>query len=403
MGADIDLNNQEVIDELNRWGKWFVHTTDVDGFRIDAVKHMKFTFYRDWLDMLRREEKEELFSVGEYWNGDLEALKNYVDTTEGALSLFDVPLHFRFFDAASSNGAFDMRTIFDGTLTKDNPLKSVTFVDNHDSQPGQALESWIPQWFKPLAYALILLRQDGYPCVFYGDYYGIEHDNAPSMRDKLVPLMKAREHYAYGCQHDYFDHPDIIGWTREGDGEHANSGLAVLMTNASGGSKKMYVGKNFAGMKFYDCMGGRDEIVTIDADGNGEFFVDDGSVSVWLVKQLEIIEGDFSVCKVENITPGMLKEQFTFAARTDKEVSLVCRTGRVPKNALEREDGWRLFRFQGKLAFTETGVLSRITSVLAEEEHVIFAVSTFDTDYIMVKADKLEQAAEALRKSGYTI
>ncbi len=403
MGADVDLNNQEVIDELNRWGKWFVHTTDVDGFRIDAVKHMKFTFYRDWLDMLRHEEKEELFSVGEYWNGDVEALKNYVDTTEGALSLFDVPLHFRFLDAANSGGAFDMRTIFDGTLTKNNPLKSVTFVDNHDSQPGQALESWVPAWFRPLAYALILLRQDGYPCVFYGDYYGIEHDDIPDMRDKLVPLMKAREHYAYGKQNEYLDHPDIIGWTREGDSEHGNSGMAVLMTNAKGGSKKMYVGKHFAGMKFHDYMGGHDKMVTIDKDGNGEFFVGDGSVAVWIIKQLEIIEGDFSVCKVDALPQDMLQEEFTFFARTDKEMSLVCRSDRVPENALVREDGWKLFRFQGQLAFAETGVLSRITAVLAEGEHAIFAVSTFDTDYIMVKEDHLDAASEALRKSGYTI
>ena len=65
-----------------------------------------------------------------------------------------------------------MRTIFDGTLTQDNPTRSVTFVDNHDTQPEQSLESWVPDWFKPIAYALILLRQDGYPCIFYGDYYG---------------------------------------------------------------------------------------------------------------------------------------------------------------------------------------------------------------------------------------
>ena len=70
----------------------------VDGFRIDAVKHMRFTFYSDWLDTLRREAREELFAVGEYWNGDVNALNNYIDTTKGALSLFDVPLHFRFVD-----------------------------------------------------------------------------------------------------------------------------------------------------------------------------------------------------------------------------------------------------------------------------------------------------------------
>lgn len=284
MGADIDLDNDEVKEDLKNWGKWFIAETNVDGFRLDAVKHMKFSFYNEWLDFLRREVREELFTVGEYWNGDLPALKNYIDTTQGALSLFDVPLHYRLHDASSTNGAFDMRTIFDDTLTQDNPLKSVTFVDNHDTQPGQSLQSWVEEWFKPHAYALILLRENAYPCIFYGDYYGIAHNDIPAMRDKLLPLLKARTNLAYGKQNDYFDHPDIVGWTREGDEEHENSGLAVLLTNAEGGQKRMYVGKQFAGQNFIDCTGNHDGIITIENDGNGNFAVNNGSLSVW-VKQ----------------------------------------------------------------------------------------------------------------------
>ncbi|KUJ31155.1 hypothetical protein AR437_05680 [Christensenella hongkongensis] len=284
MGADLDLGHFDVITELTQWGKWFIETTDIDGFRFDAVKHMKFSFYQNWLDAMRRDAKEELFSVGEYWNADLNALKNYIDTTKGALSLFDVPLHFRFYDAATSNGGFDMRTIFDGTLTQDNPTRSVTFVDNHDTQPSQALQSWIPDWFKPIAYALILLRADGYPCIFYGDYYGIEHDNVQPKKDMLDCMLAARKDRAYGKQNDYFDHPDIIGWTREGDEDHPDSGLAVVVTNKDGGTKHMYVGQNFAGAQFYDCTGNRTEEVTIGEDGNGDFSVNGGSVSVWIKK-----------------------------------------------------------------------------------------------------------------------
>lgn len=282
MGADMDLSNPEVVEELKRWGSWYLDTVPVNGFRMDAVKHMRFSFYSDWLDTLRNEKNRELFSVGEYWNGDLAALKNYIDTTEGAMSLFDVPLHFRFFDAATSNGAFDMRTIFDDTLTQNNPLKSVTFVDNHDTQPGQSLQSWIPEWFKPLAYALILLRTEGYPCVFYGDYYGIPHDDIAPMRDKLKPLIAARRQYAYGKQHDYFDDPNVIGWAREGDETHGNSGLAVLLTNGQGGTKHMYVGEKFAGSRFYDCTQNHPDEIIIGEDGTADFFVNDGSVSVWV-------------------------------------------------------------------------------------------------------------------------
>ena len=282
MGADIDLNHPEVKRELIRWGKWFIEMTGIDGFRLDAVKHMQFSFYDEWLDAMREATGRELFSVGEYWNGGLAALKHYIDTTQGALSLFDVPLHYRFSEAAKKGSAYDMRTLFDDTLTQNNPLKSVTFVDNHDTQPDQALASWVDGWFRPLAYALILLRETAYPCVFYGDYYGIPHSGIPSMRDQLRPLMKAREHCAYGMQHDYFDHPNLIGWTREGDEENEHSVVAVLLTNGDGGEKRMYVGKQWAGASFYDCTGNHAQTVTIEADGNGVFFVHGGSVSVWI-------------------------------------------------------------------------------------------------------------------------
>lgn len=284
MGADLDLDHFDVITELTQWGKWFIETTDIDGFRFDAVKHMKFSFYQNWLDSMRRDAKEELFSVGEYWHADLGALKNYIDTTKGALSLFDVPLHYRFMEAANSNGSFDMRTIFDGTLTQDNPTCSVTFVDNHDTQPDQSLESWVPDWFKPIAYALILLRRDGYPCIFYGDYYGIEHNNVSPKKQEMDCLLKARKDNAYGKQNDYFDHPDIIGWTREGDEEHPD-GLAAVVTNGAGGIKHMYVGQAHAGELWYDCTGNRTEEVTVGEDGNGDFSVNGGSVSVWIKKE----------------------------------------------------------------------------------------------------------------------
>lgn len=284
MGADVDLDHFDVIAELTNWGKWFIETTNVDGFRFDAVKHMKFTFYQNWLDSMRRDAKEELFSVGEYWNADVNALKNYIDVTKGALSLFDVPLHYRFLEAATSNGAFDMRTIFDGTLTRDNPTRSVTFVDNHDTQPTQALASWIPDWFKPIAYALILLRREGYPCVFYGDYYGIEHDNIPPKREWLDRLLHARKELAYGKQNDYFDDPNVIGWTREGDEEHKEAGFAAVVTNGGEGVKHMYVGTKFAGAEFIDCTLNRRDTIAIGDDGTGDFPVNGGSVSVWVKK-----------------------------------------------------------------------------------------------------------------------
>ena len=193
-----------------------------------------------------------------------------------------MPLHYNFYRASISNGEFNMSEIFRGTLVEKNPFKAVTFVDNHDTEPGQALESWIPDWFKPLAYSLILLRKDGFPCIFYGDYYGIPAKNVISKQNILDILLKVRKYFAYGEQYDYFNNRNIIGFTRTGDYEHSNSGLAVVMSNKLGGSIQMNVGKNLANSVFYDCTGNLSETVYVDNDGNGIFYCKDGSVSVWI-------------------------------------------------------------------------------------------------------------------------
>ena len=282
MGADIDLNNYDVIKELKNWGKWYLNTTNVDGFRLDAVKHIRAEFYPEWLSELRNKSERKLFSVGEYWSSNVDIINNYIERTQGCMSLFDVPLHYNFYRASIGNGEYDMRQIFDGTIVKTNPDKAVTFVDNHDTEPGQALESWILDWFKPLAYSLILLRKDGLPCVFYGDYYGIPQKNVGDKKDILSILLKLRKYYAYGEQYDYFNDKNLIGFTRLGDYEHPDSGLAVVMSDGRGGGIQMNVGKSLANTVFYDCTGNLSETVYVDNDGNGIFYCKDGSVSVWI-------------------------------------------------------------------------------------------------------------------------
>ena len=178
-----------------------------------------------------------------------------------------------------------MRTILDGTLVKSNPDLAVTFVDNHDTEYGQALESFVQDWFKPRAYSIILLRVGGLPCVFYGDYYVIEEKNISAKKDIIEKLLKARKYFAYGKQNDYFDDNNIIGWTREGDIDHKYSGMAVIMSDNHGGSKIMNVGKRLAGSILYDYTENIKEPVYIDQDGNGIFYCNGGSVSVWVKKE----------------------------------------------------------------------------------------------------------------------
>ena len=281
MGADIDFSNKEVIDECMKWGKWYLDTTGVNGFRFDAVKHIESSFIRDFIREMRKYSNKNLFSVGEYWNSNVAELKEYIEKTEGELSLFDVPLHYNFYQASHSDGNYDMSKILDDTLLKENWGKAVTFVDNHDTQPGQALQSWIPSWFKEIAYSIILLRREGYPCIFYGDYYGIQHDNIEPM-ENLKTLLLLRRDRAYGEQVDYFDDKNIIGFTRLGDDDHYKSGMAVIISDKYEGSKRMYVGTKFAGERFFDALGNREDEITIGEDGFGDFIVNGGSVSVYV-------------------------------------------------------------------------------------------------------------------------
>jgi alpha-amylase len=284
MGADVDQYHPDVRNDELEWGKWFIQTTNVNGFRLDAVKHIPASFYVDWFEKLRAHFKDrEIFGVGEYWSGSISDLHHYIDQTRGLVRLFDVPLHYRLCEASKIGRDFDMSKIFDHTLVKENPLMAVTFVDNHDSQPGQSLESWVADWFKPLAYALILLRDQGYPCLFYGDYFGSDGDcngkNKLTCHRKIMDdFIVARQKHCFGELHDYFDHPQCVGWLWTGDADHCET-LAVLMSTGDAGFKRMQTGKPLK--TFRDLTGHWPTPVTADANGEAEFHCPPGGVSVW--------------------------------------------------------------------------------------------------------------------------
>ncbi len=282
MGMNVDMENPVVVQETKNWLNWYVRETGIDGLRLDAVKHIDFDFYRELLQSIRSSTGKPYPAVGEYWSGDIERLLHYLDMVENEMSLFDVALHYNFFHASEADSSYSMKTIFDGTLVKERPSLAVTFVDNHDTQYGQSLQSFVEDWFKQPAYAMILLRRDGIPCVFYEDYYGNPAQDRPLVPN-LGKLIKLRKSYAYGEQEDYLDDDHIIGWVRRGDAEHANSGMAVVLSNADGGSKRMYMGPAFAGMEFYDALGYCPDRVFVDEDGYGTFSTDAKSVSVWVL------------------------------------------------------------------------------------------------------------------------
>ncbi len=119
--------------------------------------------------------------------------------------------------------------------------------------------------------------------------------------------------------------------------------------------------------------------------------------------ELKRIEYDFSVCKVKNITGINFESPYCFVGKTDEELSLVCITSDVPDNTAARDDGWRAFRVQGTLDFSLVGILSKISSILAQNKIGIFAVSTYNTDYILTKWGNYDKALDALSSAGYDI
>lgn len=291
MYNDIEQRNPYVREELNYWGKWYHDTVGFDGVRLDAVKHQSPQFYQEWLHTLRANTGKNIFAVGEYWEpGHLELLLRYIDATDGSMSLFDSSLHHNLRNASLAGSDYDLRTIFNETLVQTHPQLAVTVVDNHDTQPLLSLEAPVEEWFKPIAYALILLRQDGYPCIFYPDLFGAhywghgkdgnEYEIFLNKVDGIEALIIARKEYAYGTQRDYFEDANCLGWTREGDGEHR--GCAVLLSNKDAYEKPMEIGAHYAGQEFHDFLGRFEHRVTIDENGWGNFSCPAGNVSVWV-------------------------------------------------------------------------------------------------------------------------
>jgi hypothetical protein len=122
--------------------------------------------------------------------------------------------------------------------------------------------------------------------------------------------------------------------------------------------------------------------------------------------ELKQIAGDFTVCKLSalsDFTDFHQDSGFWFLGKTDEELSLVCETSVVPEKAAEREDGFLAFRIEGVLDFSLIGILSKLSTILAENGIGIFVVSTFNTDYILVKKENYENALKLLRAAGYTI
>lgn len=288
MFADVDYANPEPQEDVKNWGAWITKELGLKGFRLDAVQHYSQRFTNDWISHVRGNSDDEIFLVGEHWVPDVQQQLDWLSGMQhDNFTLYDSALVFNFSRISKTEKA-DLRQVFDDTLVQKAPTRAVTLVMNHDTQPGQTVETPIEGFFKPIAYSFILLRREGYPCVFYGDLYGIkgEQPEPPSCGDKLADLVLARQLYAYGDQEDYWDDPNCIGFVRRGTWDRP-AGLACVMSNAGPGEIRMAVGEMHAGEVWTDILGWEQGEATIGDDGFATFRCSGVSVSVWVRKDAE--------------------------------------------------------------------------------------------------------------------
>ncbi|KAI9010623.1 alpha-amylase [Hyaloraphidium curvatum] len=306
---DLRMSSPAVVQELINFTLWVVKEIGIDGFRIDAVKHIDATFFRDFIYTINERLGRKVFAVGEYYSNAVDELQWYLGATNYVMSVFGFALRNNLAAACRQPG-YDMRNLIDGTLVERAATNVVTFLDNHDVQPlREAHDTYIEFWMRTHGYALILLREEGYPCVFYPDVYGAEYtDVKPGTSEKftinLAPvqalplLLQLRRDVAWGFQHEYFHFddpllktpnpdPNVVGWTREGDADHPGSGLACLLSKEAGGSKWMFVGKHHAGETWKNALN-LVETSVVNSDGFVECKVGAGQVSVYVPSTYKI-------------------------------------------------------------------------------------------------------------------
>jgi alpha-amylase len=310
-GADLDYGRYDVREEMKYWGAWLVAELGLDGIRADAVKHFNAEYMREWLGHVRAKVRSDLFAVGEFIAGDTKQLHDYIVrvSASGAypqrITLFDFPLRFKFKEAAQKGDSYDLRWLSSGTLVSEDPTLAVTFVENHDYEYGRDFESHVEEWFKPLAYAFILLRQGGYPCIFFPDYFGTDNNRSwrPYQlegRGYLDLLLKLRKQFALGDER-YYAARNIAGWIRMGFVPGAKGAMAVVINNSFGGVQGIRMDTGRPNQRFYhfatimstpnefvvvrgnyQLYGTKSDALWADSSGYGDFVAEGGTVSIWL-------------------------------------------------------------------------------------------------------------------------
>ena len=290
-GCDLDFDNVELVKKLEDFGLWFKNEIQTDGYRFDAVKHIRPKGTLNFLTAMRRSASRNMFAVGEFLHDDVVLLHDYIAQTLGQISMFDVPLQRNLVQASTMKQSFDLGSIFNATLTKDQPTLSVSYVHSHDDMPPMHQEGsrghYVGDWFISQAYALILLRSQGYPMV----------SNVDSIRhaDLIRKFMLLRTNCTFGQCFERFDHWNTIGWSFSRSGHYDNS-MAVVLGNGDYGRK--WLSTHCPNTTYRDFTDSLNHEIRTNGDGWAEFECPEQSTSVWieeskyhqLMEKLEALE-----------------------------------------------------------------------------------------------------------------
>jgi alpha-amylase len=272
-GCEIRFTLTSNQDEMIAWGKWLTDTLKIDGYRVDAGKHIHPPFLSRWFAEVKGTSR---FAVTEFYDGNPAHLASVVDLYAKQSHLIDFALHFLFVRMSSGNGGFDMRNLRFGApddgsrFLEQNGSYAVTFVDNHDTDRNASTRV---ANLRMLAYAYILTRSTGYPSIFYKDYY--EGMLGPAI-DKVIASRNA---HGFGATYDSNESDaDFYVSGRLGDPTH--KGMLVFLNDGGGTSKKL-TSSPFPNQQLRDETGASTATITTDAQGGATFPVPARGHAIW--------------------------------------------------------------------------------------------------------------------------
>ena len=282
IAADVDYQNHNVQHEMKEWGSWIINEIGFDGFRMDAIKHVHTPYIKDWIAEVQSETEKDVFYVGEVWFENDKQLGDYLaKINNDDLNIFDFSLRTAFENM--SKAEFDIRKLKKiGLVNSQYGDKAVTFVDNHDTSRGK-LSKGVAS-YKYQAYAYILLREKGRPCIFWKDYY------QQKMKEGLDKLLVARKHFAYGPGYEVNNNDkDVYSYVRAGRDKVQGDGLVMMISDGYSqeiATKK--INSRQPNTRFYDLTGNVKGFVKTNENGIGHFKVhqaEENGWSVWVPRQ----------------------------------------------------------------------------------------------------------------------